>query len=405
MTVGVTFRGSHNVQALIPGIVNRIAAVRRALAGAGRMRAEWKFKLEAERFHLQTLLSKAEQEFGPASAKTIQTSLTAADGKQAKIESHLQEYSDGQSRAAAFALAGAYVSASVRLRKAGEGLMARDVPRYHKSYGRPNDITGYNTGLLVRVLEPSGAGTDSLSVNVPGLADKSFTLPEGKRAAYAFLPLMKATRHPLYHLRGTATLTVGAGHSHRVLNRGIDVRHALLDEWSMAGPFEPGKAPEIGTQPVTAAMLKTTYTGKGGKRVHWETWRSATRKQTYQRGSDYLGTWKRWLDLHTIYPVKHASAVAVTWIEAPKAVTAKLSARHNAGIAVWLNQQPVMQVEGAKGVTDLTDPPADVKVVHLHKGWNQIAVKTEAGKKDWGFGLRLELPPGVVCAQSDRPPA
>jgi hypothetical protein len=92
-------------------------------------------------------------------------------------------------------------------------------------------------------------------------------------------------------------------------------------------------------------------------------------------------------------------------VEAPRDMVVTLSARHDAGIAVWMNQHAVMQSDAARGVTDLTDPPPDVTDVELRKGWNEIVVKTEDLKQDWGFSLRLGLPPGVVCAQSDGPPA
>lgn len=405
VAVSVTFRGTQYDQTLISEIINKLAAVQRALTGAKQGHSEWKLQLISLQFHLQTLLSKAEQEFGTASSQEARASLTAAQNEQAKIQSQLEEYKNQQARAAAFALADAYVSANVRLRKADEGLMARDIPRYRKTFNRPTDIDGYNAGLLLRVLRPSAAGTETLTVNVPGIADRSFTLPEGKQRIYAFLPMMKATQHPLYRLSGTATLTFGTGTSQRVLKRGIDLQHELLDEWSVAGPFAKGLGPEIGAQTVTAATLRNKYTGKDGKAVSWVTWQGAIRNQMYQRGTDYLETMKHWIDLYTIYPVNDASAVAVTWVKAPETLTAKLSTRHNAGIAVWINRHAVIQSSIAKGVTDLTDPSPDVEEVQLHKGWNQIVVRTDDDQKDWGFRLRLELPPGVVCAQSDKPPA
>jgi len=58
----------------------------------------------------------------------------------------------------------------------------------------------------------------------------------------------------------------------------------------------------------------------------------------------------------------------------------------------------------AKGVTDLTDPAPDATEVRLHRGWNRVVVRTEDTTGNWGFSLRLGLPPGIVCAQSDRPP-
>lgn len=402
VVVHVVCRGSKQVQGLLPEIVNRIAIVRRALAGAGEAHAEWKFDLIALRFDLRTLLSKAEQEFGPASSVEVQTELSADDRKLAKIQLLLAKYRNEQARAAAFALADAYMNASVRLRKAEAGLMARDVPRYYRTYGKPNDIVGYKAGLVLRVLRPSAAGEGELAVNVPGAADKSFTLPQGKLAMYLFMPLMKATQHPLYHLLGTATLTFNADGSSHELKRGIDLRHDLLDEWSILGPFSKGQAPEIGGHPVTSAMLRNSYTGKGDKRLSWTTWRSAPRLES--RGLDYLHSMMRWIDLYSIYPEDDAEALAVTWVNAPKAMRVNLRVRHDAGIAVWVNEHQVMDSLGAEGVTDLTDPPPETAEVSLKKGWNQISVRTDDARKNWGFSLRLGLPPGMICAQSDTPP-
>jgi hypothetical protein len=405
VVVDVTFRGSERVRAMIPQIVNQLAVVQRALAGAGQTHSMWQYGLIALRFRLQTLLSRAEQEFGSASADEIESGLEADRDTQAKIESQLEEYRNAQAQAAAFSLSDAYVSASVRFRKDGEGLMVRDVPRYRKPFGQPNDIEGYNAGLLVRVLRPSGASGESLAVHVAGLADKSFELPGGGRRVYAFLPLMKATEHPLYHLQGKAKLTLAEGGSQRVLIRGIDLKHELLEEWSFAGPFAKGQEPKIGGEMITAVTLHKTYSGKSGKTVSWVTWRAATANENYERGADYLEMMKRWISVSTIYPQHDASAVAVTWVNAPEDVTAKLSARHSAGLAVWLNHAEVMESSMAEGVADVQDPSPAETTVHLRKGWNQIVVETDEGKKAWGFGLRLVLPPGVVCAQSDKPPA
>lgn len=383
--------------------MNRIAVVQRALAGAGEAHAKWKFDLIALRFELRTLLSKAEQEFGPASAQEVQAELTVDAAKEAKIQSLLEKFRNEQAHAASFALADAYVSASVRLRKAEEGLMAHDVPRYYKTYSQPNNVDGYNAGLLLRVLRPSASSGETLAVHVPGAGDKSFMLPEGKPMMYAFLPFMKATRNPLYHLRGSATLTLDAGGTQRKLKRSIDLQRELLNDWSIVGPFSRGKAPELGEQPVTAAMLGNSYIGKDGKRVSWTTWRDAPRHRS--KGLDYLQNMMPWIDLYTIYPKDHAEAVAVTWVDAPRAVRVSLRVRHDASIAVWVNGDKVMDVTGPKGVTDLTDPPPGARVVSLKKGWNQIAVRTDDETKDWGFALRLGLPPGMICAQSDKPPA
>ena len=405
VAVDVTFRGSPSVQAMIPQIVNQIAVVQRALAGAGQMRAMWKYRLVDLRFDLRTLLSRAEQELGPASAADLQSGFASAQKEESAIQVNLQQYSNHQARAAAFALNDAYVSASVRLRKAGEGLMTQNTPRFRKHYGQPNDIRGYNAGLLVRALTPAGAAGKSLAIDIPGLADRSFPLPAARQRMYLYLPFSKGTQRPLYNFRGSAKLTLTDGASQRVLTRSIHVSHELLTQWSFAGPFAPGKAPEVGGQPVTAAILHRKYTGLHGKPVAWKTWLQVRAKQFYGNSGDYMETGKRWIDMHSIYPDFNASAVAVTWVEAPEAVTLQLRARHNAGIQVWLNQASVLHAAGEQGAKNELDPTPEVVTVHLRKGWNQLAIRTDGGSSQWTFGLWLKLPHGLVLAQSSTPPA
>jgi len=60
--------------------------------------------------------------------------------------------------------------------------------------------------------------------------------------------------------------------------------------------------------------------------------RSAARHQSKSR--DYLQRIKRWIDVYTNYPDQNAEAVAATWVDAPRALTADLRVRHDAGIAV-----------------------------------------------------------------------
>jgi hypothetical protein len=404
VVVNVTFRGSSQVQAMIPEIVNRVASVQRALMGAGEVQAEWKFDLIALRFQLRTLLSAAEQESGPTSANEVKGRLKAAEEEQSKIELLLASYRNDQSQAAAFALSDAYLSVSVRLRKADKGLIENDVPRYYKFFGLPNDVAGYHAGVLISSLSPLSANGKMLTVSFPGLLNADFKLPQAREHVYAFLPLMKATEHPLYHLRGKATLAMSGGNSQRALSRTIDLKRELLDEWSIAGPFAKGLVPNIGGQTITASTLHHTYKGIDGKSVAWVTWQAAIANKLDAASANYLKRMKRWVNLSTIYPEHDSWAIAATWIDAPKAMTAGLSARHNAGITVWLNDKTVMELTVAGGVLDLQDPSQDRTLVHLQKGWNQIVVRTNDEHNGWGFGLRLQLPPNVVCAQSHKPP-
>lgn len=234
--ISVVFKGSQNVQALLPEVVNRIAVSRRALAGAGQVLAGWKFQLNKLLFHLQTLRSQAAQVFGPASSAEVVAGLKAADAELAQVRTRVAQYKNEQARAAGFALANAFLSATVKLRKSEAGIMTHDVPRYGGTLGRPYDIAGYKTGLLLHALMPSAESVGTLTVNVPGLAQRKFTLPEGDLSVFAFLPFMDATRHPLYHFGGTTTLEIHSRESQCSLSRGVDVQRQLLDQWSIVGP-------------------------------------------------------------------------------------------------------------------------------------------------------------------------
>lgn len=403
--VSVVFKGSQEVQALLPEVVNRIAVTHRALAGAGQFRAGWKLQLDKVLLNLQTLRSHAAQEFGPASSSEVLAGLKSADAELAQIESEIPEYRYQQARAAGFALANAFVSARVRLRKAEAGILARNVIRYRRTFERPNDITGYRTGLLLHVLAPTGGVRDTLNVDVPGLAKRNFSLPEGKQSVYAFLPIMDATQHPLYHYRGTATLAFRSGGARHTLSRGVDVQRQLLNQWTVLGPFAAGQSPEVGDALITPETFRKSYQGKGGKTVHWKSRQSVLKGLSYQTGADNLGGVKRWIDFRIIYPDKSASALAVTWVKAPEAVTCEVSVRHDSGIGLWINRQEIIDSPGTEGVKDLKHPSSEVVKIPLHVGWNQVVVRTESGEKGWGFSVRLHLPEGVVVAQSAEPPS
>ena len=401
--ISVVFKGSQSVQALLPEVVNRLAVTHRALAGAGQALAEWKFQVNRLLLHLQTLRSRAAQEFGATSSAEVLAGLKAADTELAQVQTTVSQYQNEQSQAAGFALANAFLSARVKLRKANVGILLHDEPLFRKIYNEPNNIVGYNDGILLQALLPAAQGGDTLAVNVPDLAQRDFALPEGKHSVFVFLPIMDATRHPLYHLRGTATLEIHSGGSPRSLSRSIDVQRRLLVAWSMAGPFALGQAPKLGDTLITPATLHESYEGKGGKAIKWV--RLSNKSYTgYLGGRHYLAALKRWIDLYTIYHDDHASAaIGVTWVKASSPLTCNVSVRHDGGIVLWINRQQIINSPGTQGISNLSDPPPEVVKIPLRKGWNQVVVKTDHGAKDWGFSVRLHLPPGVVCEQSAEP--
>lgn len=405
VTVRVIFKGSQSVQALLPEVVNRLGVTHRALAGAGQTLSAWKFQLNRLLLHLQTLRSRAAQEFGPVSSSEVRAGLKAADSEMAQIQTRIRQYQNKQARAAAFALSGAYLNAAVKLRKVEGGLHLNDEPRYFRSFGRLNNVEGFKTGVMLHALLPAATAGNTLDINVPGLAHREFTLPTGKHSMFVFLPISNAVQHPLYHLRGTATLQVRSGQKHLSLSRQVDVKQQLLDQWSVVGPFAPGEAPDLGDVRITSATLHKSYLGKNGKKVAWVKWQQVVGNTAHGVLRLNRAGLLPWTDLYMVYPDTHASAIAVAWVKARAPLTCRLSVRHDNGIAIWINRRRVINSPQAHGVADLSDPPPDRVRVHLDSGWNQVVVRSDQVEKDWGFSIRLGLPAGAICAQSSDPPA
>lgn len=402
--VNVTFQGSPAVQAMLPLIVNRLARVHSALAGAGEIRAQWKFQLDELLLRLQTLRSQAAQEFGSVSSSTILAGLHASDTDFADIRADIQHYRNSQAHAAAFALTNTFISAAVKLRRGGAGIRRHDTPRYYKRFQGVNNVQGYNAGLMLHTLTPVVSGGVTLAVNMPDLAQREFVLPANRRSAFIFLPFMVAREYPLYHFAGTATLQWHAGASDESVSRSIDVQHRLLTRWRILGPFPIGHSPIPGAAAITHAMLGKTYKGKGGKAIVWKAWPAVVSDRGYANFAEHLDSLKWWIDLREVYPEANAAALAVTWIKAPSAVTCQIRVRHNNAMTLWINRSEIIKSSIARGVIDLSAPPPDVKQIQLRKGWNQVVAQVSQHKGNWGFSVRLALPSGVVCEQAATPP-
>ena len=388
--VTVTFSASPAVRALLPKVLNQIAAVHRALAGAGQERVGWKFKLDRLLFHLETLRSVAAQVFGPASAATVRSGLARAGGEIAGIQGSLAQHQSAQSQAGEFALSNIFLSAARKLRDAGAGVLPHNRYRYYKTYAGVNNIEHYRVGLLLHALVPASAGQVHLSVDIPSLAHRDFTLSKNRRSHFVFLPILPAKDHPLYSFSGRVVLQISPEIS---ANRPIRFYRQTLDQWRIVGPFAPGKAPQLGDMRITPAILDKFFVSKSGKSISWISAKRAVRHITQY-------TQKRWINVRRLYPVNNACALAVTWIKASAPVTCQLSVRHDDGITLWVNQRRLLSMPGAHGMSD----PAGIVRVHLHAGWNQFVVQTDQIKWAWGFSVRLKVPNGVVFAQSAQPP-
>ncbi len=390
VVVTVEFSASRSVQALLPNVLNRIAAVQWALAGAGQKRIGWKFKLDRLLFRLQTLRSTAAQVFGPATGVTVRSDLARATGELASIQGSLAQHQSAQSQAAEFALSNIFLSAARKLRDAGTGELPHNRHRDYKTYDGVNNIDHYQAGLLLHALVPAAAGQTHLLVNIPGLAHRDFTLSKSRRSHYVFLPILPANDHPLYSFSGRLVLRINPQVS---ANRSIRFDRWTLDQWRIVGPFAPGKAPKLGNTQITPATLGECFVGKSGKLVPWISAQRAVRHPTQY-------SQKRWINVRRLYPVNGASALAVTWIRASAPVTCQLSEHHDDGMSLWVNQRRLMNMPAASSMSD----PADIIRVHLHAGWNQFVAQTDQIKGAWGFSIRLKVPNGVVFAQSAQPP-
>ncbi len=388
--VAVTFSGSSAVQTLLPEVVNRLAVIHRALAGAGQERIGWKFKLDRVLFHLQTLRSIAAQVFGVASATTVRSDLARDNGEIAGIQGSLTQRHSVQSQAAEFALSDIFFNAARKLRDARIGVLAHNRHRYYKTYSGINNIDKYRVGLLLHTLVPASAGQAHLLINIPGFSHRDFILPGNKRSSFVFLPIMRAKKYPLYNFSGKAVLRISP---EVTASRPIRFHRETLDQWMIIGPFAPGKAPQLGDTQITPAILDKSFVGKTGKTISWISAQRAVRHVTQYNQ-------KRWINVHRLYPVNNACALAVSWIKAPAPIICRLSIRHDDGITLWMNQRQLLNLPGSYGMAD----PAGIVRVHLHAGWNQIVVQTDQIKWAWGFSVRLHAPEGVVFAQADQPP-
>ena len=402
--VNVTFQGSPAVQALLPRIVNRLAMVHHALAGAGDIRARWKFQLDELLLCLQTLRSQAAQEFGSTSSSTILAELKASDTDFTNIRADIQHYRNPQAYAAAFAMTNTFIGAAVKLRRAGAGILAHDRPRYYKRFQAVNNVQGYNTGLMLHTLKPTGFGDTTLAVHVPGLAQRAFVLHAKRSSEFVFLPFMVAREYPLYHFVGTAALQWHTGLSEGSVNRSIDIQHRLLSHWNILGPFSIGPAPVQGDAIITQAALEKVYKGKNRQKIRWRPWPAVVSHRGYANFAQHLDSLKWWIDLREMYPEINAAALAATWVKAPSPITGQISVRHNNAMTLWINRRQVIHSPRARGIIDLSDPPPDITQIHLRKGWNQVVAQVSQHSGDWGFSVRLALPPGVVCEQADTPP-
>ncbi len=395
LVVSATFRGSRAVQLLLPKVLNRIALLHRALGGAGEYRVGWKFEADRLLFNLQTLRSLAAQEFGTATAAEVQQRLAELNGRLASLQSKVCDYRGIQATAAGFALDNCFMRTAAKLRQESEGVRDFDKSRFYKTYSGINNIEGFRVGLWVHAILPPKAINPCLDISVPGLKKQKFKPQPTWSNVFAYVPFADATDHPLYNFKGWAKLKFKDGANLISIRRAVHMRRELLDRWSMVGPFDYHHAPAIQNLELTPAVLDRTYKVKGGNVAGWRSAAVAVRHVTQYSSH-------RWVNVRRLYPVDNACAFATTWVKAPADLSCRIRVHHDDGIELWANGTELINSPSPMGYA-MSEPPA-VATLQLHKGWNEIEVKTYQLKWDWGFSVVLNLPEGVVCLQASEPP-
>lgn len=406
--IDIRFSGSSAAQALLPKVINRIAMVHRALAGAGEMATAWKFTLDRILFQLQTLRSVAAQVFGPASATTISASLARSDATLTQVQANLLRHHNAQARAAQFALSNIFLRAATKLRDAGTGLLAHNQHRYYaeysvyrrggtRTYSGLTSIVNDQTGLMVHALIPPIAINGKLILDLPGLAHRSFPLLKSGQDNLVFLPIAPATKYPLFNFHGNAIIRIKTTSAMVSVSRRIRLCHEMLDQWRIVGPFRLQDSPKLNDAAVTTAILQKAFIGLNAKSVTWisRTWQSIQNRSWYNR--------KRWFNVSNLYQVSGpntATAWAVTWVKVAAPMACQFRVRCDGGIRIWLNGHYAAKAPQTSNM----DAAAYQVHASLKPGWNQILVQSINGSEGWGFSLRLCMPRGTLVTQSNHPP-
>jgi len=148
----------------------------------------------------------------------------------------------------------------------------------------------------------------------------------------------------------------------------------FITRWSLAGPFDNRDKAGFSTayEPESLIDLQKSIPARG-RRVNW-----------YQPAAQPLDG--RMVLSELFEPRVHVLAYAVTFAKAEEAGWAVLRAGFGGAGVIWVNGQKAGSVDNYHdyGIDKLSAP------VYLHKGWNQILVKTGIVEgMEWAFSLRL----------------
>src|SRR5262249_15200540 len=131
--------------------------------------------------------------------------------------------------------------------------------------------------------------------------------------------------------------------------------------------------------------LSASYTGKGGKPIRWQ-----RVERTVGAGDDLSD------EFHVVFSKvlgeRHSDAVAyaLTWLHAPRDMTASLAIGSDDGVAVWLNGKEVFRNDVGRAYLS----KADRMPIQLKQGANTLLLKISQGAGDWSFAAHVETPDG-----------
>jgi hypothetical protein len=160
-----------------------------------------------------------------------------------------------------------------------------------------------------------------------------------------------------------------------------------INHWWVAGPFDGPNGKGLGTvyPPETKIDLNAQFTGKGGKKIHWQ-------RVSRDLATDDDLTDEFQMGLFDVFgePVFDAVAYSVTWLHAPRDMDAQLAIGSDDGVVAWLNGEEVHRNDVGRGYT----PKQDNVPIRLKEGSNQLLLKISQGSGMWSFGAHVESTEG-----------
>lgn len=300
-------------------------------------------------------------------AATQQAALTSYDNQIGQVVRDLRAADTPEARLALASLSGAAVSLSLDTARAT---------------GKP-EFAALVTGAADR----SVTATVTFSVSPKeaietGHASERIEVAAGKAGAVRWNPALPAA------YSGTFSVTARAEFAWRDATVSVSdtkaARSSIPCYW-LIGPFDNKGGGTVDTPQAVeseAFQADKTYTGKDGKSIGWH---------KAARPAD-LPLEKEWVvDLRALYKAENASAYALVWVIAPKAMDAELAVGSDDGVVAWLDDKRVHANLVNRGHSSRSDRAP----ISLKAGPNRLLLKITQGGGDWKMAAHIEGQGGV----------